>query len=104
MGRVISPSVFGAVFAPTYAALAIYDWTPFVYYPLTNELSRTALSTNSGPAMHWYGWILTSAVVAVFLSAIIPSRWTKRAERPLAWMPALLAVTAILIFEKKWFL
>jgi hypothetical protein len=104
MGKFISPSVFGAIFSAGYAALAIYDWTPFLYYPLTNEISRTALPVSSGPSMHLYGWVLTAAVAAVTLSALIPSRWTKGVERPLAWIPAAFAIVAILIYEKKWFL
>jgi hypothetical protein len=103
MRGLISPSLFAALFTVTYAVLAIKDWTLFYYYPLTQELSRTTLTVKSGPSMHWYAWIVTSFVVAGVLSALVPPSWTKTVARPLAWIPAVFAILAILIFEKKWF-
>jgi flagellar biosynthesis protein FliQ len=83
--------------------LAIKDWTIFFYYPLTQEVSRTRLTVKSGPSMHWYAWIVTAFVIASVLSAIVPRSWTKSLDRSLAWIPAVLAIIAILVFEKKWF-
>jgi hypothetical protein len=53
--------------------------------------------------MHWYAWIFTSFIVAGVLSAVVPRIWTKSLDRWLAWIPLVVAITAILIFEKKWF-
>ena len=102
MGRFISPGVFAAIFTVAYTALAIVDWTPFLYYPQVNAFSTIPLDRKSGPSMHWYGWIVTAIVIAVILSASIPTRWTKQYERELSWIPAILAIFAILIFERRW--
>jgi hypothetical protein len=103
MRRFISPALFTAIFTVTYAVLAIKDWTLFYYYPLVQEVSRTKLTMKSGPSMHWYAWIVTAFVVATVLSALVPRSWTKSLDRSLAWIPAVFAIIAILIFEKKWF-
>jgi hypothetical protein len=103
MGTFLSPSLFGAIFSVSYATLAIVDWTPFLYYPLINQFSRVPLPTKSGPSMHWYGWIVTAVVIAFVICALVPRRWTRAIERPLAWIPTAAAILAILIFEKKWF-
>ncbi len=103
MKKRISPSLFAALFTVTYAVLAIKDWTLFYYYPLTQELSRTPLTVKSGPSMHWYAWIASAFVVGGVGSSLVPHAWSKPVERYLAWIPALCAVVAILVFEKKWF-
>jgi hypothetical protein len=103
LSRLLSPSLFAAIFTVTYAVLAIRDWTLFYYYPLTHEVSRTPLTIKSGPSMHWYAWILTAGVVAAVVSILVPRAWTKPMDRYLAWVPTLFAIVAILVFEKKWF-
>ncbi len=107
----LSPGVFATIFSAVYTYVAIFDITPFLYYPLTNTFTTTALLDAAGkplraagPSMHWYGWIAVGLVAAIVATLIIPRSVTQRFERHLVWAPALIATIAILIFERRWLL
>ena len=105
----MSPGVFASVFSAVYTYVAIADWTLFFYYPQINQITTAPLLDaagkavrSAGPSMHWYSWIVTALIPAIVIAFIVPRSATKSIERHLAWVPALIAVIAILIFERRW--
>ena len=104
----MSPFIFATVFSAIYTYAVIVDWTLFRYYPLINQLSVDPIVTAAGtpdraagPAMHWFAWIVTGLVPALVLSMILPRGWTKSIERHV-WIPALIAVIVIFVYERRW--
>ena len=75
---------FGIAFAILYTVCVSWNWPAFTYHPAVNkfDLGWNPGRSGEGPAMHWYGWLVVSAVGAFALSWIatmISSRWLQRA-------------------------
>jgi hypothetical protein len=51
--------VFTLAFAVVYFFGVYFGYGPLHYYPAVNELSLSAQSPEKGPAMMWYGWLIT---------------------------------------------
>src|SRR5262249_33747748 len=52
------------------------------YHPAIGEIDLLWAPERRGPAMYWYGWMLTSALAACAVAAIatlLPGRWLQRA-------------------------
>ena len=66
------------------------------YHPVIGEIDFLWQPPKKGPAMYWYGWMLTSVIGAVLLAwigTIIPEQWLQRAI-----LFGCLAVVAYLVF------
>ena len=52
------------------------------YYPVIGQVDALWKPARSGPAMYWYGWMLTSligATIFAFFAIIVPESWLQRA-------------------------
>jgi hypothetical protein len=52
------------------------------YHPVTGEIDALWTPERRGPAMYWYGWMLTAAVAALVpatLATVVPEQWLQRA-------------------------
>jgi hypothetical protein len=96
---------FGAIFCVFYLFVMNYGWQLFTYYPASGQwtlLNHPPVGT-AGPAMKWYGYVATSAVVSAIaglLAVLIPHDLLKRFWWPgLIWAVPILAmiVLAVLI-------
>jgi hypothetical protein len=63
---------FGSVFAVVYLFVLNYSWQLFTYYPAVRQWTLFGHPA-SGPAMKWYGFLATSAVVAAVAGLIVSS-------------------------------
>lgn len=89
--------LFSVAFALTYALAVEYNLAVFTYHPQLQQLVLGVERPKAGPAMYWYGWIVTSAVAALLVSTIalvIPRQWTARLWPGFAW----LIPTAVMVF------
>jgi hypothetical protein len=89
--------LFSVAFAVSYAFAVEYNLAVFTYHPQLQQFVLGVERPKAGPAMYWYGWIVTSAVVASLLSAIalaLPQAWTSRLWSGVAW----LIPTAVMLF------
>jgi hypothetical protein len=91
--------VFAIVFAIAYPIVYIVavelNLAAFTYHSALGEVGLGPDKPRNGPAMYWYGWIVTSAVSALVIGAIaatLPERVTRRLSPALAWVVPLLAM------------
>lgn len=80
------PAMFAITFTVAYAVLYAISTElnlPLVtYHPVIGEIDVGLKPARSGPAMYWYGWMLTSLVGAAAiaaLAALAPEKWVQLA-------------------------
>ena len=102
---------FATVFALTSTVLYVICETinipAFTYHPGTDriEWGWAAAVKDEGPAMHWYGWLVTTFFGATVFSALateLPDRITRRIPLALVGVLPLLAVP-VLVYALKFF-
>ena len=67
-------SIVFSLISPTVYFLADVYKLPFLtYFPATDEIyfGWKAFNEESGPAMYWYGWLLTSLFISAFSSSFL---------------------------------
>lgn len=89
--------VFVIVFAVVYPlayALAVYkNYALFTYHPALNEFGLGVEKSKDGPAMYWYGWMLTAGLAglaAAGVASFVPA--ARRLWSGLAWLVPLCAM------------
>ena len=94
---------FGVIFCVFYLFVMNYSWQLFSYYPATNQwvlYGHPPAGASPGPAMKWYGYVATTAVVAAILglvASLIPEQMLRRFWwRGLIWAVPIL--TTIVLF------
>jgi hypothetical protein len=58
---------------------------------------------NDGPAILWYGWLATAALISVPAALVIPRRIADRVWDDLSWVVAIGAILAVFFHESRWF-
>jgi hypothetical protein len=99
--------LFSAVFVVTYAFAVYFNLALFTYHPQLNEFAWLVEPPRAGPAMYWYGWILTSALVAAVMSVLalaVPSRWTARIWAGWTWLIPILVIGFFVYLLRNYFL
>lgn len=99
--------VFAAAFAIIYLVVEQNNWPLFTYHPRTGDwgwLHQSARAANS-PAMHWFGWIATSALAAGAVS-LLTLPLTKLRELPIwiGWAVPLAVMVAFVYLFRSFFL
>jgi hypothetical protein len=72
---------FGVACAVLYVICTEVNLPLLTYHPVTGELDPLWTPMRNGPAMYWYGWMLTSLIGAsalAFAATAIPERWLQR--------------------------
>ncbi|SMC35108.1 hypothetical protein [Polynucleobacter kasalickyi] len=100
-------TVFSVSFSVTYVLADIYKAPIFSYYPATHKvtLGWTPLTMDDGPAMYWYGWLLTSLLSALacsFLASTLPLSVMKRIPSALSWIVPV-ALIPVLLYSLKFY-
>ena len=99
--------VFSAVFPVLYLVATYFNLALITYHPAQAELRLLVSPAKAGPSMYWYGWIMTSALVACglsVLSLVVPDRFVARIWS--GWI-GVVAVAVMLVFVyllRGWFL
>ncbi len=88
--------VFGIAFAVIYAFVLYNNWALATYHPRPGTWEWGVAPPKDGPAMYWYGFVLTSALgalVVTIAAALIPERLRDRMPLPtLTWLIPLCAM------------
>ena len=93
---------FTLVFSLSYIFIFARDLPLFLYYPLTGEFHLSAVTTNMGPAMKWYGLLATTAVVSLAACLVLRERWIPAALMQKFWLAPCLAMLAV-AYELRFF-
>jgi hypothetical protein len=89
-------SIFAAAFAVIYVVAVEWNWALVTYHPRLGEWDFLAQPAKSGPAMYWYGWIMTAALGAAALSlAALP---LMRRFTPPLWLGWAIPLLVMVIF------
>jgi hypothetical protein len=73
--------IFTVTYAVLYAICTEFNIPLVTYHPVIGEVDLAWKPPRSGPAMYWYGWMLTSlvgAAVLAFLATFVPEQWLQR--------------------------
>jgi len=94
-------AIFGIAFAIAYAPTMDFNWTFATYHPIQGiwQLLRNPPLGGGSPAMYWYGFVITSALVAAAvtgIAALLPDSWLNRIPwRTLSWLIPILSIVYI---------
>jgi|SRR5450432_3176779 len=84
--------IFVVTFASAYAIIYVFaveqNWALFSYHPATGTFGLLTARAPAGPTMFWYGWMLTAALGAAVVGAIVsfvPEGLAKRIWPGLSW-------------------
>ena len=91
--------VFTVVYSVTYLIAVQNNYALFTYHPALEEFGPLVETPRDGPAMYWYGWIATSAIVALIAGALtrfIPGRLAGRLWSGWSWA---VPIASMLVFS-----
>jgi hypothetical protein len=100
--------IFSIVFPLIYLPAMYYNWPVFTYVPRVREFHslRYLPPQGDGPAIYYYGWLLTAgigaAAIALALSAL-PEKTARRIPANLAWIVPLAVLAVLLDILSPWF-
>ena len=70
--------IFAAAFAVIYVVSVEANWAVVTYHPRLGEWEWLTKPPKSGPAMYWFGWLITSFLAASAISLLawpLARRW-----------------------------
>jgi hypothetical protein len=105
MGRALP--VFSIAFALIYIASVEYNLALFTYHPQIFKWGLLVEAPKEGPAMYWYGWLLTAGLGAGVLAALslaLPARPLDRVWSVLVWVVPLVLIAFITYVLRGYFL
>jgi hypothetical protein len=99
--------VFAIATPIIYVICEMRNWPLFTYHPGTNriDLGWAPAVRDQGPAMHWYGWIANTLLVAgvLGLAAVkLPESIVKKVPLSLIWILPLAAIP-ILVYGLRFY-
>jgi hypothetical protein len=80
---------FSSAFVICYALSVQFNLALFTYHPQLRQFAFLVEPPKAGPAMYWYGWLATSALGALLVSAIalaLPRQPTMRIWSGIVWL------------------
>jgi hypothetical protein len=98
--------VFGIAFAVIYIASVYFNWALLTYHPQLVQWGPLVQAPKQGPAMYWYGWLLTSALGAgaiAGLSLVLPAKPFDRVWSILVWVVPLVMIGVIMYILRVYF-
>ena len=99
--------VFSVIFVIVYACSVDFNLALFTYHPQLNQFGWLVEPPKAGPAMYWYGWILTSTLAALFGSALallLPRSWARWIWPGWTWLVPIAAIAFFVYLLKGYFL
>ena len=97
--------VFAAAFAVIYAIAVEFNLAAITYHPKTGAWGLWAQPPVNGPAMHWYGWLITATAGAILVCAIVLPLTRERAPPAwIGWAIPLAVMIAFLYFLRNFFI
>jgi hypothetical protein len=99
--------VFAVVFGIVYVFAVEGNYALLTYHPALQEWGVGVEKARDGPAMYWFGWLLTSgiaATVAGFAATALPESITRRFWPGLTWAVAIGVMSVFCYLLKGFFL
>ena len=89
--------VFSLTAPVVYVLSELFGWPLFTYHPATNcvELGWAPGRSGEGPAMYWYGWVVTmvlSSSALGWLATLLPESAIKKIPLALIWLLPIVAL------------
>jgi hypothetical protein len=105
--KLFAAASFAALNALLYLLSDMFRWPMFSYFPATAELVWGWAPSNpdQGPAMYWYGWIATSMLASLLISAgmmMLPAQWIKKIPLSISWLVPTLLIP-VLVYSLKYY-
>jgi glucan phosphoethanolaminetransferase (alkaline phosphatase superfamily) len=78
----ILAAAFTIAYAVIYVICTEVNLPLITYHPAIGEIDMLWRPVKRGPAMYWYGWMLTSLIGAVMVAGVatlVPEAWLQRA-------------------------
>jgi hypothetical protein len=100
---------FAVVGTLTYCVSLFFNWPVFTYHPAVDrfEWGFGRNRSGEGPAMYWYGWVVTTLIVSAivgFLATLLPENTAKKIPVILVWLLPLLAIPYLIWDLRQWWL
>jgi len=99
--------VFGIAFAVIYIASVYFNWALLTYHPQLVQWGPLVQAPKQGPAMYWYGWLLTATLGASAIAAVslaLPAKPFDRIWSILVWVVPLVMIAVIGYILRVYFL
>ena len=99
--------VFSIAFAALYIACVYWNLALITYHPQVAQWGPLVQAPKAGPAMYWYGWLMTSALGAGAIAALslaLPARALERACAILVWLVPVAMIATIAYILRGYFL
>lgn len=90
-----------------YCVIQYFNWPLVTFWPATNRLvwGYEGARAGEGPNMLWYGWTLTTILVAGALGIIammLPERFINKIPLALVWIFPILAIPYVIYSLMPW--
>ena len=97
--------IFSAAFALVYLLAVELNLAAITYHPKTGDWGLWTQPGDNGPAMHWYGWLITALAGAIVISAIaLPLVRDREPPAWIGWAIPLGVMIAFLYFLRSFFI
>jgi len=99
--------VFSIAFAAIYIACVYWNFALVTYHPQLAQWGPLVQPPRQGPAMYWYGWLMTSTLGAGALAALalaLPARALDRGCAILVWLVPVAMIVTIAYILRGYFL
>lgn len=99
--------VFAVVYALAYVVAVEANYALFTYHPALKEWGAGVQKARDGPAMYWFGWLVTSGFVATaagFAATALPESVTRRLWPGWTWVVAIGVMIAFCYLLRNLFL
>jgi hypothetical protein len=101
--------VFAIAFALIYIVSVQYNWAVVTYHPQIAQWGWLVQAPREGlgPAMYWYGWLITATLgagVVAALSLALPARPVERISAVLVWLVPVAMIATIAYILRGYFL
>jgi len=90
-----------------YCVTQYFNWPLITYHPATSRLvwGYEAARPGEGPNLLWYGWTMTTILIAAALGIIammLPERISKKIPLALVWIFPILAIPYVIYSLMPW--
>jgi hypothetical protein len=92
-----------------YCLIQYFNYPLFTFHPATNRIvwGYEAARSGEGPNMLWYGWSVTTILIAAalgILAMMLPDRIARKIPLSLVWILPILAIPYVIYSLMPWWI